>query len=100
LNPAKEILEFAEGEPIEAVVFGDDGDYLFIVSNSLECGKLYTWEEVEGMLNHEYDCDFGEHTLPPMNIWTKSFLIYTSEYDGSNLIQWMYRNPTAYTPSF
>jgi len=97
MNPEEKILEYAEGEAIEAVVFGDDGDN-FIENNKLERGLIYKWEEVKKYLSHYFDCDFGSDALPAINIWTKSFIIFVSEYDGSVSIHRFYRNPTPYKP--
>jgi len=97
INPANKILEKVSGEEIEAIVFGDGGDD-FIENNTLERGRIYKWEEVVGVLSHEFDCDFGSDTLPGMNAWTKSYIIFVSEYDGSTSVGWFYRNPTAYEP--
>jgi hypothetical protein len=97
MNPARGILNYAQNEEIQAVVFGKNGDS-FIENNTLKRGHIYSWKEVEGILDHDYYCDYGEHTLPSMNVWTKSFIIFTTEYDGANSIGWIYRNPTSYEP--
>ena len=97
MNPAEKILEYAEDETIEAVVFGDGGTD-FIEDNNLKLGYIYKWEEIKKILSHDFDCDFGSDALPAVNIWTKSFIIFVSEYDGSISIHRFYRNPTPYEP--
>ena len=45
------------------------------------------------ILDFEFDCGYGAATAPPLLAWSKSYVIYIYEYDGSQMLKWMPRFP-------
>ena len=98
-----DILEVANAEPIEGIVIGKMGwsDY------GKECvpqydqqpkGKLLTWQEAEPLLTYDYDNGYGAPGCNSICAWTKSRVIFVTQYDGSTSINWMPRNPGDHMP--
>lgn len=56
---------------------------------------ILTWEEALPELEKEFDSGYGLAGCPAIYAYTKTWVIFVSEYDGSTMINRIPRNPTA-----
>jgi hypothetical protein len=97
------IEEAANGEPIEAVVIGEMGwgDYGSENVPGYEShprNKVLAWETAAPLLDYEFSDGYGAPGCEAITAWTKSRVIFVSEYDGSTCPCWVPRNPIDYKP--
>ena len=105
------ILEQSDGEPVLAVIISPgDNDicpvckhHIFSENNKCQyCGSprqlvtipILTWEDALPELEKEFDDGYGLAGCPAIYAYTKTWVIFVSEYDGSTMINRIPRNPT------
>ena len=102
-NLKNEILKEANNEKIEVIVIGEIEIDEFVRKyvpyhcyTNYPKFKVLTWEEAEKYLDYEYlDGIFDCHSF---TAWTKSKVIFTSQYDGNITICSLPRNPVNHIP--
>jgi len=99
------IEETANGEPVEAVVIGDMGwkryrleDIPEAARDESKWNRCLTWEEAAPLLSYDFSCGYGAPGCQAVVAWTKSRVIFISQYDGSTSPEWVPRNPTDHEP--
>lgn len=105
-NFKDDILHICEslGEKIEAIVieridpYGDlpEEDYGSEgIPNykDLPFGEVKKWEEVEDLLDFEYDSGYGTQECPNITAWTRNYVLFVKEYDGSTYVSFIRRHP-------
>jgi hypothetical protein len=98
------ILEVANGEPVEAVTIGRmgwGGNYNseFVPSyDAIPKNKAMPWDEAAKWLDYDFDSDYGSVKCQAIYAWTKSRVIFVSQYDGSTSINYVPRNPSDEEP--
>lgn len=103
LKGIEEELATCNDETVEAVVVGKfqpwyrEGNKYF--PDSLT-ERPIDWEEVKEYFNYEYDDGFGGAECHPVYIYTKSYILYVSEYDGSTAVCKIPRNPIKCSPNY
>lgn len=97
-NFLKDILEFLDGEDVEAVVIGES----FMLGEEHEKpvdppysvirNRVISWESAQPYLDypHDYGCTGGRHAIL---IWTASRVIFLSQYDCNTSIESVPRHP-------
>ena len=98
------ILEAAEGEPLEGVVIGSASRHDAVLEMSVEVApdcptdRVLSWDEAQPFLRYEFEQDFGSVPCHPVTVWTPSWVIALSVYDG--WVDWfrLPRNPRDHTP--
>jgi hypothetical protein len=102
-NFKNDILEEAGNEPVEAIVIGEMGWCGYNSEGkptwSKVLGKIITWKEAEPYLDYEYDPGYGAPDCQAITAWTKTRVLFVSQYDGSTSIESVYRNPTEHNPN-
>lgn len=102
------ILKVADGEPVEAIVIGKPTQALNIASHidatwaRQDESKFYrvlTWEEAEPLIDYSFDSSYGTPRCHAVTAWTKTRVIFVSQYNGATSIEYTPRNPTNHTPS-
>lgn len=102
VNFRDEILEAAEGEPIEAIrISNDPQEYLYYDDKNsnprkIDSSKLNVnlpWEEAAPLLNYTHNNGYGGQECHDIIAWTKNKVLFVHEYDGSTCVQSVYRNP-------
>ena len=95
----KWILSVAENEEIEGIVLGEmdwDDDYESEEIQSYKKypkNKLLSWEEALPFISYEFCSGYGAPGCQAITAWTKSKVIFVSQYDGSTRIEFVPRNP-------
>lgn len=51
-------------------------------------------EQAREYLNYEYDKGYGSYDNHKVTFWTKSYVFFATEYDGSSGIDYVKRNPS------
>ncbi len=94
------IKDEAHDEPIKAVVIGKMGWGNESVPNSEKqpLGVILTWKEAKKWLNYEFSSDYGAPECNAIYAWTKTRVIFVSQYDGATRINSIPRNPTPTMP--
>lgn len=93
----------AEGEPIQAVVIGKTRWYDYGKENiptwdKQPRGKVISWEKAKEFLDYQFNSGFGAPGCNAIYAWTKSKVIFVSQYDGSTSIEWVPRDPIECNP--
>ena len=105
-NLAEMIEERAGEEPILSAVIGNlDGCYdeaaqSWQRSLSPIVGKVLAWQAARPLLDRKIDTDFGGTDGPPVYAWTATRVLFVAEYDGSQYIAHVPRNPCGCVPVF
>jgi hypothetical protein len=99
------ILAEANGEDIEAVVIGNDLRKQKWMKRDWDpaledFNKVLPWKEARKYLDYQFDDSFGAAGCDPITAWTKSKVIFVSEYDGSTRIRSVPRHPTDHEPEY
>lgn len=102
-NFKQDILEAAGGEPILGVVIGEMGwgEYnseSVPLYNEQPKDKLLSWKKAEKFLDYEYDTGFGAPECNAVYVWTKTKVIFVSQYDGATSLHSVPRNPADVKP--
>lgn len=62
-------------------------------------GKLIKFTDVPvEVLDKEFDDGYGGNNSPDLCAWSKSWVIFSCDYDGSEWLTWVPRRPKAHTP--
>ena len=91
------------GEPIEQIVVGlPDDDYY---SDDDSSGAAFSPQEYhlvqdDPLLHREFNDDYGTVHGAPIVAWTKNFVIFSVQYDGSEWLAHVPRNPVTTAPHF
>ena len=103
-NLVKWIEEEANGEEIEAVVIGEMGwgsygsdripNYDAIPKNT-----VLSWDEARKHLDYDFDAGFGAPGCQAVYVWTDTWVLFISQYDGATNIHSIPRNPTDIMPT-
>ena len=88
-------------ESIEAVVIFGASDYDSRYIKNYEYqkpihGKPISWEIAKPLLDYDFDNGYGAQECNDIYIWTKDYVFYIKEYDGSTCLDWIPRNPNNY----
>lgn len=97
------ILELANGEMIEGVVIGGMGweDYgsEAVPQYALQVhGKVLPWDAAGPMLDYDFDAGYGAPGCNAVTVWTRSWVMAVSQYDGSTHLFRLPRHPVDHTP--
>lgn len=57
-------------------------------------GRPLTWQAVWPFLNYIYDSGYGSQDCHDIRVYTKDYIYYIHEYDGSTRVQSIERNPS------
>ncbi len=103
-NLLKWVEGAAEGEPVEAVVIGEMGwgDYgkeHVPHYDPTVFGKVLPWAEAQPYLDYDFDSGYGAPGCQAIYAWTKSWVIFISQYDGSTRCNRIPRNPVDCIPN-
>lgn len=96
-----EEVEFVAGEPVEAVVIGKDpwnAENAPSLKSASVIGKLLPWSEARSLLSYRWYDGFGSAGCHAVVAWSKSRVVFVSEYDGSTTVTSVPRNPEACNP--
>lgn len=99
VNFADLIVEAANGEPIESVVIGP-GYFYDNAPSAAPTGVMMTWAEAVKWLDYEFYSGFGGAGCHPVFVWTKNWVHFVHEYDGSTSISSVPRNPCDCIPEY
>ena len=55
--------------------------------------KVIPWETAAPLFDYEYDSGYGSRDCHNIYVWTKNFVFYIHEYDGSTQVRAVPRNP-------
>ena len=100
----KTIRADCNSEPIESVVIAnrmgyyDDGDDRAVPKEFI--GKPVCFGDVRDYLDYEYDTGYGGADCNAIYLYTKSFIVFVSEYDGATSINCTPRNPIECMPDY
>ena len=107
-NLVKWIEDEAGNEKITAVVIGPvGGEHMFgddDVDNEVgeketrPLGKVMMWSEAKELLNYEFSSDFGCVGCHAVYVWTKSSVLFVTQYDGSTSLGSVPRHPVDVIP--
>ena len=94
------INEMADGEEIEAIVFGEKDFASFAEDYTPHplLNKVISFEEAEPILDYEFNDGYHTTGCHPITAWTKSWVIFISTYDSSTSPCRLPRNPTDFEP--
>ena len=102
-NFKRDILEAANGEPIEAIIIGQfgwggygDSEPPHVPADKM--GVVLTWDEAAPLLDYEYDTGYGAPECNAIEAFTASRILSVSTYDGSSWLTWANRQPTPHMP--
>ena len=93
------IEELADGEAVEAVVIGkpswgnDAPPRLEHLHN-----VVLAWEQARPLLDYEFNDGFGAPQCNAIAVWTRSWVIAVSTYDGSTSPFRLPRHPVDHVP--
>ena len=95
-----EEFETATGEKIETIVLlpADDWgrcSHNNFLSEPVQIGSVVERNELpDSFLDREFDSGYGSAEARPFVAYSPSFVVFISEYDGSESIGWIPRHPT------
>lgn len=97
------IEEMAGGEPVEAVVIGEMGWGSYGADkvrgyNDQPRNTVIPWDEAVPFISYEFINGFGAPGCNAVVAWTRSWVIFVSQYDGSTEPERIPRNPTDHEP--
>ena len=102
------ILRAADGESIEAIVIGKPTQATVIPpkvnatwarQDDSKFNKVLTWQEAEPLIDYPFDSSYGLPRCHAVTAWTKSRVIFISQYNGATSIEYAPRNPVNHMPS-
>lgn len=98
-----EDLERQAIEPIEKVIIGEMGWNNYGEEGKeipkSKKGKVLSWEEARPMLDYDYYTGYGAPDCHAVYAYTKSYVIFVSQYDGATGIESIPRKPVKCDPS-
>jgi len=98
------IENLAGGEAIEAVVIGGmgwSGDYnseKVPTYNLQPKNVVLSWAEARPLLDYDFYAGLGAPQCNAITVWTKSWVIAVSQYDGATAPFRIPRNPVPHEP--
>jgi hypothetical protein len=104
---ADDIIEAAQGESIESIVIGEfgwGGPNPYAKSRVTEHvepihDKILSWEQAKPMLDFSYSSGYGAPECYAITAWTKSYVLFVTQYDGSTNVCRVPRNPIDHKPN-
>lgn len=102
LNFAAQIDALTATDPILAIVIGsrwgdkDEPDAKCIADSHLNVPL--TWDIARPLLDYTYDPGYGGTEAHPIVAWTEHVVIFSCQYDGSEWLAAVPRNPTPWIP--
>ncbi len=102
------ILKVANGEPIEAIVIGKPvqaslvtppADIPWAHQDESNFNRVLSWHEAEPLIDYPFDSSYGLPRCHAVTAWTKSRVIFVSQYNGATSIEYAPRNPVNHMPS-
>lgn len=98
------IRQDCDCEPIESVVIADRMDYYNDEDSRAVpkefIGKPFCFGDVRDYFDYEYDTGFGGADCNAIYLYTKSFIVFVSEYDGATSVSSIPRNPIECDPDY
>ena len=99
----KWITQTADNEPIEAVVLGEKGDLWYGKEEDegeekAPLGKVLSLSEAMPFIQYEFDNGYGAPECHAITAYTKSWVIFVVQYDGSTAPYRVPRNPIDHMP--
>lgn len=103
-----QVLSWLGDEVVDGVALGSPPDHVFgepksefdgVVfdeSNTADAPyahKLFPWDEVQKLIDYEYNAGFGGAGCHPIYLWTPTRILYIHEYDGSTSLSTIPRHP-------
>ncbi len=100
------ILRAANGEPIEAIVIGSMGkrkqtpkNVPWMKQDRSKWNKVLKWEEAAPLIDYDFNSSYGVPGCQAVTAWTKSRVIFVSQYNGSTSIEYAPRHPEDHEPA-
>jgi hypothetical protein len=102
------ILRAADGESIEAIVIGKPNqatalptkvDVTWARQDDSKYNKVLSWQEAEPLIDYPFDSSYGLPRCHAVTAWTKSRVIFVSQYNGATSIEYAPRNPVNHMPA-
>ena len=102
------ILKVAEGEPVEAIVIGKPiqavitaapMDATWAHQDESKFNRILSWEEAQPLIDYSFDSSYGVPRCHAVTAWTRTRVIFVSQYNGATSIEYAPRNPTNHMPS-
>ena len=93
------INELIDGEPIEAVIIGEMGWDDYNKPGGLpddykaKIGKVMTLDDAMPYLAYEFDSGYGAPNCTAIAVYTRTWIVSVSQYDGSTSPFKIPRNP-------
>lgn len=92
------LIQMADGESIDAVQFGEDWpSTLGDLPKLPPPGYILSWDEAQPWLSYEFDNGFGVPGCQAVYAYTRNWIMFIAQYDGST---WPHRIPRVPTPGF
>jgi hypothetical protein len=99
------ILRAAEGEPIEAIVIGGvkrldpiPEDLPWKKQDRSKWNRVLPWQDAEPLIDYDFDSSYGIPGCQAVTAWTKSRIIFISEYNGATSVECTPRHPVDHEP--
>jgi len=89
------------GETPSQIVFGfsEWHDYRVEEWPEINDNRMWWWDEIPAsVLDRRFDAGYGSTDSPNLCAWSKSFVLFSDDYDGSEELRWLPRHPVAHQP--
>jgi len=90
----EEVLGIVIGE----MGWGDYGKDDVPQYNTQPRGKVLLWREAKPLLDYDFSSGYGAPGCNAIYVWTKSWVMFVVQYDGSTRLKRIPRNPTDIMP--
>lgn len=93
--------EFTErtGETPTKIVFGTMERWNESWAELPTAGVVVRFDSISSVvLDRTFDDGYGGTETPDICAWSKSWVIFSTNYDGSEYLEWVPRNPTDHRP--
>lgn len=100
----KTLARDCDNEQVESIVIGkyvnydNNFDGKSIPLDMLQ--KPIDWDLAKQVLNYNYDTGYGGADCNAIYLYTKSFIVFVSEYDGATSVNCIPRNPIECNPDY
>lgn len=65
-----------------------------------EWGRVIDFNRVpDEILDKEFDAGYGGNESPNLCAWSKSWVLFSDNYDGAESLEWVPRNPIDHEPA-
>ena len=98
---AEHIEAATHRQPIEAIAIGPYGWDGYSDNEMVPADKqnrVLTWREAKPLLGYEYSSSYGAPQCHAVTVWTRDWIVFVSQYDGSTSIHALPRNPRDIKP--